>query len=136
MAIPIQNQSAAGTAEALIYHWISLFGVPLRITSDQGAQFQSHLFKELNKLLGVRHITTTTHHPQSNGLVERMHRQLEAALRCHGDSWYEALPAVIMGMRAVIKDDIDAPPAELFCGEPLRLPGDYFEPSQNNQLLN
>uniref|UniRef100_A0A6V7KPL7 Uncharacterized protein n=1 Tax=Bracon brevicornis TaxID=1563983 RepID=A0A6V7KPL7_9HYME len=58
-----------------------------------------------------------------------MHRQLEAALKCHNDTWYEALPAVLMGMRAALKEDIGTSPVELTFGEPMRLSGEYLSPS-------
>ncbi|KAG8173698.1 hypothetical protein JTE90_007487 [Oedothorax gibbosus] len=46
-------------------------------------------------LLGVRRIRTTSYHPISNGLVERMHRQLKAAIKCHAtDRWTDTLPTV------------------------------------------
>lgn len=33
------------------------------------------------KLLGTKHIHTTSYHPIANGLVERFHRQLKSALK-------------------------------------------------------
>ncbi|XP_037577092.1 uncharacterized protein LOC119459361 [Dermacentor silvarum] len=46
---------------------------------------------------------------------------------CHPDStWLEAIPAVILGLRATFKLDIHVTPAELVYGEPLRLPGEFL----------
>ncbi|XP_046605026.1 uncharacterized protein LOC124297759 [Neodiprion virginianus] len=112
--------------------WIAHFGIPLRITSDLGGQFESNLFKKLSELLGFKHKRTTAYHPQANGLVERLHRQLKAALLCHEDTWYDALPAVLLGLRAAYKEDIEATPAELVLGEPLRLPGEFLAPSRQD----
>lgn len=90
-AIQLENASTDTVARALLYHWISRFGKPLKITSDRGAQFTSDFFNQLNKLLGTKHLKTTPYHPQVNGLVERLHRQLKTALLCHNDSWTDAL---------------------------------------------
>ncbi|XP_077541021.1 uncharacterized protein LOC144153246 [Haemaphysalis longicornis] len=60
-------------------------------------------------------------------MIERFHRQFKAAIMCHPDStWLEAIPAVILGLRATFKPDIHATPAELVYGEPLRLPGEFL----------
>ncbi|XP_046395739.1 uncharacterized protein LOC124163001 [Ischnura elegans] len=51
-------------------------------------------------------------------------------MRHETDSWYDTLPAVLLGIRAAWKADIGASPAELLYGEPLRLPGEFFAPTQ------
>ena len=32
-------------------------------------------------VLGIKHATTTSYHPEANGLVENLHRRLKDALR-------------------------------------------------------
>ncbi|XP_077541265.1 uncharacterized protein LOC144153505 [Haemaphysalis longicornis] len=60
-------------------------------------------------------------------MIERFHRQFKAAIMCHPDStWLEAIPDVILGLRATFKPDIHATPAELVYAEPLRLPGEFL----------
>lgn len=107
------------------------FGVPLRLTTDQGAQLESKLFTELNKLLGTQKLRTTAYHPQANGMIERWHRSLKNAIKCHAKSrWMESLPIILLGLRSVILESITASPAELVYGTTLRLPYQYFEQSK------
>ncbi|XP_057333353.1 uncharacterized protein LOC130672687 [Microplitis mediator] len=80
-------------------------------------------------MYGIKHPHTTPYHPQANSLVERLHRQLKSALSCHEESWYDALPAVLLGLRAAWKDAIQTTQAELVYGEPIRFPGELLTPS-------
>lgn len=126
-AIPIDNIEADTVARALFSTWISRFGTPLRITTDQGRQFESDLFRRLGELLGTERLRTTAFHPASNGLVERLHRQLKAAIRCHATKrWTEVLPVILLGIRSAWREDLQASAAELVYGQTLRLPGEFF----------
>ena len=128
-AIPMADATASSCAHALLSQHIARFGVPSDITSDRGPQFTSNLWTALSKLLGVQLHRTTAYHPQANGIVERLHRQLKAALKAHlcGPDWLHVLPLVLLGLRSAPKDDLGCAPAELVYGTTLRLPGEFFE---------
>ena len=129
-AIPLKDQTAESVAKALYANWIARFGVPDVITTDRGTNFESNLFASLSKLLGVRRVRTTSYHPISNGLVERLHRQLKAAIKCHtSERWSEILPTVLLGIRSCIKDGLEGTAAEMVYGAPLKLPGEFFRNS-------
>lgn len=110
--------------------WITWYGVPLRITTDRGRQFESDLFNSLARICGSDHLRTTSYNPEANGLVERLHRPLKSAIMCHAtDAWVDLLPAVLMGFRVAWKEDIGATASELVFGETIRLPGEFLHPS-------
>lgn len=130
-AIPIADISAPTVVAAFFNNWISRFGCPSLITTDQGRQFESKLFTELCKYLGSHRIRTTSFHPQSNGLVERFHRTLKAAIKANKSiKWTELLPSVLLGIRASVKDPIKASPAEFVYGVCLNLPAEYVDPKR------
>ena len=127
-AIPMTDATAESCARALLSGWVSRFGVPLTITSDQGRQFESSLWCSLMHLLGTTRHRTTAYHPQANGLVERFHRHFKDGLRARlaGSHWVNDLPVVLLGIRASVKADLSCTPADLVYGTTLRLPGDFF----------
>lgn len=130
---PLKDITADTVASAFLMCWVARFGVPERVTSDRGSQFRSQLFTDLAKCLGMDLGHTTAYHPAANGQVERMHRQLKAAIMAHDDiHWVDALPIVLLGIRTAYKEDIKATTAELVYGEPLRLPGELITAEQHD----
>ncbi|CAF1387294.1 unnamed protein product, partial [Didymodactylos carnosus] len=54
-------------------------GIPVKVVSDNGAQFVADVFRETLTIMGIRHRTTALYHPQSN-LSERVNRTLKLML--------------------------------------------------------
>lgn len=126
---PMRTITAEEVADTFTREWIARYGVPLVVTTDRGAQFESDLFRRLLQNFATQRIRTTAYHPAANGMIERVHRQLKASLMCHGNSWTQALPFVLLGMRTAYKEDLRASAAEIMYGETLRLPGELLVPA-------
>ena len=137
-AFPIADITAETVAGEFVAGWVARFGVPSVITTDRGGQFRSNLWEQLIKLLGTKRIRTTAYHPISNGLVERFHRQLKAALKCQPipERWTNSLPMVLLGIRTALKEDLHCSAAELVYGTTLRLPAEFFHNSSSNDNLD
>jgi hypothetical protein len=77
-------------------------------------------------------VQTNAYHPQSNGMVERMHGQLKAALRAWlaGSSWPEHLPWVLLGLRTAPKEDNGVSAAELVYRAVLVLPAEFLSTAE------
>ena len=128
-AVPVLHTTAEECAKVLLRSWIPVFGVPAVITSDRGAQFTSSIWSSLCKFLGIIHSPTTSFHPQSNGIVERFHRQLKVSLRARlaGTDWFAHLPLVLLGLRSVPREDSSVSASEALFGAPLVLPGEFLD---------
>ena len=126
-AVPLVSTAAADVARAFIITWVARFGIPSDISSDRGPQFTSGLWNTVAESLGTKLHRTTAYHPQANGLCERFHRSMKAALRASlkDGNWVDRLPWVMLGLRTAPKEDLQASSAELVYGQPLRVPGDF-----------
>ena len=104
----------------------SRYGSPETLTADQGNQFELRLFTALLQPVGCHKIHTTAYHPASNGMVERWHRTLKAAIICHSNlEWSRSLSTVLLGLRSNVLE-VGASPAEFVFGTVLRIPGEFF----------
>ena len=62
-AVVTRDQKATTVAKILFKNWFLPFGIPGRIHSDQGRNFESEIISELCKLYGVQKSCTTSYHP-------------------------------------------------------------------------
>lgn len=85
-AYPLPNQEASSIARVLTEEWVCRFGVPRSIHSDQDWNFESTLFRELCRLLKIHKTRTSSiHHAQSDGVIERFNRTVVHAFTvCRG----------------------------------------------------
>jgi hypothetical protein len=131
-AIPLRNHTAPLVADALFKNIFMRFGMPTRLLSDQGAEFESSLFQQLCRIAGINKIRTTPYRPSTNGMIERFHPTLNSMLakviREDQRDWDERLPAVMMAYRASVHESTGYSPNRLVMGRELRLPIDLVYP--------
>ena len=137
-AIPMKNSTTESCVNALLAQWIARFGLPDDITSDRGTPFRSQLWTSLARLLGTTLHHTTAYNPEGNGMVERLHRTLKAALisRCTSPDWFSQLPWVLLGLRTTPKEGTGVSSAEMVYGDPLHVPADFFPAPHINDDLD
>jgi hypothetical protein len=78
----------------------------------------------------VKKVFTTAYHPQGNGHVERMHRDLKKILRKLEDqnatTWLTNIPAALLALRTQVHGTTGRTPFELLFGRSTRLPGGWL----------
>ncbi|UYV66609.1 K02A2.6-like [Cordylochernes scorpioides] len=70
------DATAKEVAKFLTENVILKHGAPRYLISDRGSQFTRNLVKEITKICQIQHCLTTSYHPQTNGLTERLNRTL------------------------------------------------------------
>ena len=71
-----KDQKASTAAKTLYEGFISIFGAPERILTDQGKVFTSEVVGQLCSQFRISQSTMTAYHPQSNDQVEHAHQTL------------------------------------------------------------
>ena len=125
-AFATPDHCAETVAKILVDHFISRWGLPSSLHSDQGREFEGKLISELCKLLGIEKTRTTPWHPSSNGLVERFNRTLGEMLRQvtgkHQKDWDEKLAVLTMAYRATVHESTGQTPNMMMLGRELPMP--------------
>ena len=104
--IPIPEQSAKTVAENALKHFVSTFGCPITIHTDQGSNFESDLSKAFCTCLDVSKTRTTPYYPASNGAIERQTRTVLQMIRCYIldniKDWDKDLPIITIALHSMI----------------------------------
>ena len=127
---PLPDQTAELTAKTLVDRWISRFGMPVIIHTDQGKNFDSVLFGQLCEHLEIQKTRTTAYRPASNGQVERYNQQIASFIRCFlegkSDTWDEHLDVLGMSLRATVSRATGFTPNFMMLGREVLLPMDIL----------
>ena len=114
---PTAKQDTGAVAKALITEIIPRWGIPRRISSDNGTPFVSASLKQVGEYFGIDMRQHCAYHPASGGAVERENGTLKNKLaKCceeTGLSWTKALPIVHMQMRARVRPKYGLSPFEI-----------------------
>ena len=119
---------AATVARVLIDEIISRHGGPSTILSDRGSNFLSSLIQEVCKIFKIQKLSTSSYHPQTDGLVERFNGTLIQSLSMYVNKnqtdWDLYIPSVLFAYRVSPSDATQETPFYLMYGRQCRLPVD------------
>ena len=125
-AYALPDYTAQTVAEVFVHQFVSRFGVPLEVHSDQGRNFEADLFKEMCRLLEIHKTRTTPYHPSSNGAVERFNATLanmiSAYVKKSQEDWDEQLPLLTAAYRSSKHTTTKYTPNFLMLGREVTLP--------------
>ncbi|GFW08992.1 retrovirus-related Pol polyprotein from transposon opus [Trichonephila clavipes] len=123
--IPLKKASARVIADNFFDNYVSRFGAPMKLISDNGPQFLSDIFENLSERLGIKHVKTVVYRPQANR-TERVNRDLVQMIANYvneqHDTWDQFLREFAYAIRTAVNKTTGKTPAELFLGRKLITP--------------
>ena len=131
--IPLPSQKAEVTARGAVDEFLSRFGYPFQLFSDQGRNFESKLFEALCKILETHKARATPYRPSANGQVERFNRTLMDSLRCFLGKAQNKWDQHVQQIARVIRSSVNRSTG--FTQNMLMLGREVNTPAQENMYL-
>ena len=78
---PVYDKTSRGVSETILESFVPYFGCPTVLVTDKGRESVNSEIKELTSTLNIKHVVSSTHHPQSNGLVKRRQQMISNFMR-------------------------------------------------------
>lgn len=127
-AFPTRDQKASTVAKVLIEKYFVHYGLPKRMHSDQGRDFESRLLHEVLSTLGIEKSRTTPYHPQGDPQPERFNRTLLNMLGTLEPSskrkWSQHIGHLVHAYNCTSNEATGFSPYYLMFGREARLPVD------------
>lgn len=111
---------------------ICRFGTPRTIITDNAANLNSNLMKEVCEQFKIVHHNSTPYRPKANRAVEAANKNIKKILRkmVQGTrQWHEKLPFALLGYRTIVHTSIGATPYLLVYGTEAVIPAEVKIPS-------
>jgi transposase InsO family protein len=117
----LANTTAPTIQKFFWQHIVCRFGVPRKLTVDNGKQFDCYSFKEYCRTLGTHAKFSSVYHPQSNGAIERANGlKFSGIKKCLFDQkkgkWMDELPKVIWSHNTIVSRATGFTPFRLLFG--------------------
>lgn len=113
-------------------------GLPRIVITDNGRQFIDKKLRAFYQGLGLRHVTSSVEHPQTNDQAEATNKiivaELKRKLSDNKWAWVDELPKILWAYRCTPHDTTDETSFNLTYGTNAILPVEIGEPSLRRQV--
>jgi len=131
VAVPMAGEKAKLIKSAFKEKWVPYFGLPERMITDQGKNFDGHVIQDLCDELNIKKVRSSTYHPEGNGSAEAAVKSLKAVIRntlksrnVAYEDWDTILQESVLAVNAMVNTSSQYTPFELMFGSNPRLPID------------
>ena len=126
-AIPLRSTESTVIASAFAEHFITRFGCPQVIHTDQGSDFTSQVMATFCRIFRIKHLRSTAFHPQTLGSLERSHHVLIQYLKnyCEKTNWDKWIRFALFSYNTSKHEGTGFTPHELIFGKQARIPSEF-----------
>lgn len=122
--VPLSSDDSDTVVSAFLDTWVASYGPPETLLTDNGPQLMAVHFRGVCGMLGIKHVISTTYHPQTQGQVERYNRTIVAQLRIyvedHQDRWDELVSVLTVAYNTRPQQSTGVAPFEFVTPERVR----------------
>ncbi|CAB1106230.1 unnamed protein product [Ectocarpus sp. CCAP 1310/34] len=130
-AVTAAEFTARGTAHIFVNQYMTKWGCPTTLLSDNGLHFCSKLSMAIYEVMKIKKVTTSSYHPQTNGGTERvnhtMAQMLAVVVNEQKTDWDIHLPHVEFAYNNSVNQSTGLVPNEIHIGRIPRLPLSVFD---------
>lgn len=89
-AVPTSRTTVTHVVTVLVYHWLIPYSISPYLLTDNGVRFVSESFATVCALIGVEHLTSKAHFPQTNKQAKQFNKIFLTSLRYYvTEHWKE-----------------------------------------------
>jgi hypothetical protein len=117
------NSADAYTVALSLLDWISNFGIPKVLVSDNGSHFKNKVISKLSEMMKVRHHFTLPYTPWSNGSIEIIVKDMKNTLKkvahefkLNKENWASILPLIQFALNHSVRVSKGYAPVEIMTG--------------------
>ncbi|XP_055880846.1 uncharacterized protein LOC129925304 [Biomphalaria glabrata] len=136
-AVALSNIDTENIINGLTQKWITRYGMPKILLTDNASQFRSEQFKKWMEQSGMRHMTSSVYHAEGNGTCEWFNGGLKRALakivQNNQSHWDRYINFVLFAHRNNVHEATQFSPYELVYG---RKPRDEIQIFKESFITN
>ena len=137
-AYALKSHTAIDVSDVLVTQFISRFGIPKQLISDQGPEFMSDVFKHLCTMLSIEKLNTSPYSPTTNGATERQNHIIQQMLAIYITNrpldWDQHLPLVNAAYNSTVSSSTGFSPNQLLFGRELNSLIDIQMPAKPEEV--
>ena len=126
VAVVMPNNQVKTVAKSMVDKWYCTYGIPTRIHSDQGKNFNNKIIEQLCKIYGVKQSTITPYNPHGNSPCKRLSHTLQNLLKTlpkdQKSNWPAHLSVLVFVYNAMPHSTTGYQPYQLMFGHKAQTP--------------